>query len=155
MPSAIGSKVPNFSGKGVDGRVHSLKDYAGKKAVVVVVIGTECPVSNLHIVTLAEMHEKYAGKGVTIVGIHTPEFQREADVERIRAKVEENGLKFPIAVDNQEQNWQAWQNRYWPSIYLIDKRGRIRQRWEGELGAPGTKGERRVRQGIEELLAEK
>jgi peroxiredoxin len=100
-------------------------------------------------------HEQYAGKGVTIVGIHTPEFQREADVERVRAKAEQNGLKFPIAVDRDEQNWKAWNNRYWPSIYLVDKRGRVRHNWEGELGSPGSDGERLLRQQIDELLAEK
>jgi thiol-disulfide isomerase/thioredoxin len=97
-------------------------------------------------------HEKYAGKGVTLVGVHTPEFKREADVEAIRAKAQQNGLKFPIAVDNEEQNWKAWQNRYWPSIYLVDKQGRVRHSWEGELGA---RGEPLLRQKIEELLAEK
>lgn len=99
-------------------------------------------------------HEKYAGKGVTVVGIHTPEFGHEADLERVRAKAEQNGLKFPIAVDNDQQNWKNWQNNYWPSIYLIDKKGQVRHRWEGELGSDG-KGELLVREWIEELLAEK
>ena len=85
---------------------------------------------------------KYAGKGVTIVGIHTPEFEGEADVQRVRAKAEQNGLKFPIAVDNDSQNWRNWKNRYWPSIYLIDKKGQVRYRWEGELDSGSPKGER-------------
>ena len=100
-------------------------------------------------------HEKYAGKGVTIVGIHTPEFANEADVKRVLASARKNGLKFPIAVDNGGQNWKNWKNRYWPSIYLIDKKGRVRYRWEGELDSEKTKGERLMRKRIEELLAEK
>jgi thiol-disulfide isomerase/thioredoxin len=99
--------------------------------------------------------ERYAGKGVTIVGIHTPEFEQEADVKRVRAKAEQNGLKFPIAVDNHRRNWKNWENRYWPSIYLIDKKGQVRYRWEGELDSATTKGERLMRQKIDELLAEK
>ena len=98
--------------------------------------------------------EKYAGKGVTIVGIHTPEFSSEADVKRIRAKAEENGLKFPIAVDNDSANWKNWKNRYWPSIYLIDKKGQVRYRWEGEVHLNETEG-KRFAQRIDELLAEK
>jgi peroxiredoxin len=100
-------------------------------------------------------HEQYAGKGVTIVGIHTPEFEHEADVKQVLARAKKNGLKFPIAVDNDGQNWKNWKNRYWPSIYLIDKQGRVRYRWEGELDSAQTKGERLMRQRIDELLAEK
>jgi thiol-disulfide isomerase/thioredoxin len=96
--------------------------------------------------------EKYDGKAVTIVGIHTPEFEGEADVKRVRAKAEQNGLKFPIAVDNASENWKNWKNRYWPSVYLIDKKGQVRYRWEGELD---TKGEKLMRQRIDEFLAEK
>ena len=99
--------------------------------------------------------QKYAGKGVTIVGIHTPEFPGEADAKRIQAKAEENGLKFPIAVDNGGENWKNWKNRYWPSIYLIDKKGQVRYRWEGELDSATTEGERLMRKRIEELLTEK
>jgi thiol-disulfide isomerase/thioredoxin len=99
--------------------------------------------------------EKYAGKGVTIVGIHTPEFEHEADLKKVLARAKKNGLKFPIAVDNDGKNWKNWKNRYWPSIYLIDKKGRIRYRWEGELDSETTKGEKLMRKRIGELLAEK
>jgi thiol-disulfide isomerase/thioredoxin len=98
---------------------------------------------------------QYGGKDVTIVGIHTPEFERETDLKQIRAKAEQNGLTFAIAVDNNRQNWKNWRNRYWPSIYLIDKKGQVRYRWEGELDSAMTKGERLMRQRIDELLAEK
>jgi thiol-disulfide isomerase/thioredoxin len=99
--------------------------------------------------------EKYADKGVTIVGIHTPEFEGEADVKRVRARAEENGLKFPIAVDNGSENWKNWKNRYWPTVYLVDRKGQVRYRWEGELDSRAVRGEKLVRQRIEELLAEK
>jgi len=98
--------------------------------------------------------EQYGGKGVTIIGIHTPEFENEADLTRIRTRAEQNGLKFPIAVDNNQANWKNWNNRYWPSIYLIDKKGQVRYRWEGELNSGGRNGEQLMRQRIDELLAE-
>jgi peroxiredoxin len=96
---------------------------------------------------------KYAGKGVTIVGIHTPEFKREADVKQIRAQAERHGLNFPIALDHDERNWKAWNNRYWPSIYLIDKKGQVRYRWEGELHLDSVEG-RQFSSRIDELQAE-
>jgi peroxiredoxin len=99
--------------------------------------------------------KEYGGKGVTIIGIHTPETAREADTKRIRAKAEQNGLNFPIAVDNNGQNWKNWNNRYWPSIYLIDKDGRVRYRWEGELNSATTNSEQIMRRRIDELLTEK
>jgi thiol-disulfide isomerase/thioredoxin len=97
--------------------------------------------------------EKYGDKGVKIVGVHTPEFTTEADVPSIRAKVRENGLKFPIAVDNDSRIWKAWDNHYWPSINLIDKKGRVRYHWDGELHLETAEG-RRFASHIDELLAE-
>jgi thiol-disulfide isomerase/thioredoxin len=95
--------------------------------------------------------EKYAGKGVTIIGIHRPEFRYEADAKQVQAKADKNGLKFPIAIDNDGANWKNWDNHYWPSIYLVDKTGAVRHRWEGELGDDGYK---KVTGQIDELLAE-
>lgn len=62
---------------------------------------------------------------------------------------------FPIVVDNDWANWKAWDNRYWPSTYLIDKKGNVRYRWDGELHWNGVKGQEIMRKKIEELLAEK
>src|SRR5262249_43350295 len=77
-------------------------------------------------------HEKYSGKGVTMIGFHTPETKDEADLERVRQKVKDAGLAYPIAVDNDGKNWKAWDNRWWPCTYLIDKKGNVRYRWDGE-----------------------
>jgi peroxiredoxin len=92
---------------------------------------------------------------LTIIGVHTPETQGERNVENIRKKAKENGLEYPIAVDNNSSNWKAWGNRWWPSTYLIDKKGNVRYRWDGELNYKGIKGEDIMRQKVEELLAEK
>ena len=61
---------------------------------------------------------------------------------------------YPVAVDTAAKTWQAWGNRYWPSVYLIDKKGFVRYRWDGELNWQTTKGEPVLRQKIEALLAE-
>jgi thiol-disulfide isomerase/thioredoxin len=98
--------------------------------------------------------ERYAGKGVTIIGIHTPESEREAAVKQLQRDAEQNGLKFPIAVDNAGKNWKNWKNQYWPSIYLVDRKGQVRYKWEGELHLDKVEG-RRFASRIDELLAEK
>jgi hypothetical protein len=64
-------------------------------------------------------------------------------------------MEYPIAVDNNGANWNAFGNRLWPCVYLIDKKGYARYRWDGELNYNGMKGEQIMRKKIEELLAEK
>lgn len=102
--------------------------------------------------TLKEWQAMYADKDVTIVGIHTPEVRGDHDVDRLREKMEENGIRFPVLVDNHKKNWDAWANRVWPSVYLVDKRGYVRFWWYGELNWPGTRGDERMRVRINQLL---
>ena len=59
-----------------------------------------------------------------------------------------------MAVDNERATWQAYKNRYWPAIYLIDKSGRVRSRWDGELEYQNAGGDKKVRSIIKQLLAE-
>jgi hypothetical protein len=92
---------------------------------------------------------------VTVIGVHTPETNEEKKVEKVRKKVKDSGMKYPVAVDGSYKTWQAWGNRYWPSVYLIDKKGHVRYRWDGELNWQETKGEKIMREKIKELLAEK
>ncbi len=94
-------------------------------------------------------------KGLTIIGIHTPETQGERDADAVKRKAEENGLRFPIAIDNERKTWDAWGNSVWPSVYLIDKKGYVRYWWYGELNWRGAEGEKLMEQRIAELLAEK
>lgn len=90
-----------------------------------------------------------------MIGIHTPESRGEGEIENVRKKVKEAGFTFPVAIDNQARNWQSWGNKWWPSVYLIDRQGYVRYRWDGELNYKGLKGEELMRQKISELLAEK
>lgn len=98
--------------------------------------------------------DRYAGKDVVIVGIHTPETPGERAVEEIKSQADKNGLKFAIAVDNDGANWKAWNNRYWPTVYVVDRRGVVRYGWEGELSYKGADGEEQVRKRVDALLKE-
>ncbi len=94
-------------------------------------------------------------QGLLMVGIHTPETRAEHDIERLRQKVREADFEFPILIDNEKKNWNAWGNAMWPSVYLVDRQGRIRYWWYGELNWQGAEGEKQLRQRIRELLAER
>lgn len=97
---------------------------------------------------------QYDPQQVLVLGIHTPESETEKDINTVRQKAEQEGLTFPIAVDNSKANWQAWTNRVWPSVYLVDKYGRVRYWWYGELRWQGAGGDEWIAQRIEELKAE-
>ena len=72
---------------------------------------------------LKEWHRRYASLGLTIVGVHAPEFSFAHNGEHVRRAVAERGLAYPIALDNDYAIWQAYANRYWPAKYLIDREG--------------------------------
>jgi hypothetical protein len=92
---------------------------------------------------------------VQIIGVHTPETVGEAQIDRVRQKVKENRMAYAVAIDNEMKTWKAWDNQCWPSVYLVDKKGFVRYRWDGELNYKDVKGEAVMRGKIEELLAEK
>ena len=101
-----------------------------------------------------EWQEKFKDRDVVLIGIHTPETSKERDMTRVRRKAEEEKLTFPILIDGTNENWNAWGNSMWPSVYLIDKRGYLRHFWPGELNWQGAEGEKLMREQIELLLAE-
>jgi hypothetical protein len=91
---------------------------------------------------------------VVLLGVHTPETDGEKNIDRVRQKVKDHEIKYPVAVDGTGKTWQAWGNRYWPSVYLIDKQGFVRYRWDGELNWKDTQGEQLMRERIEQLIDE-
>jgi cytochrome c biogenesis protein CcdA/thiol-disulfide isomerase/thioredoxin len=75
---------------------------------------------------------RYRRRGLTIVGVHTPEFAFERDGENVEGAISQNRLRYAVAQDNDYATWNAWGNRYWPAKYLIDARGRVRYAHFGE-----------------------
>jgi len=76
--------------------------------------------------------EKYKDRGLVVIGVHTPEFRFEKDVDNVRRAVKDMKIDFPIAIDNDYAIWTAFDNQYWPALYLIDAQGRIRYHQFGE-----------------------
>ncbi len=100
-------------------------------------------------------YEQFRDKGVMVVGIHTPETDSEKQIANLRRNVIERKIEYPVVFDAASENWKAWGNNMWPSVYLIDKQGRVRNWWYGELNWEGAKGEEFLRQRSAELRAEK
>ncbi len=99
-------------------------------------------------------HERFLRQELTIIGIHTPETESERSIDNLRRKVDEYKIAYPVAFDAASENWKAWANNMWPSVYLIDKQGHVRNWWYGELNWQGEHGEEFMRKEIEKLLAE-
>ena len=86
----------------------------------------------------------YADEGLVVVGVHTPEFGVEHDVDNVRQAALAMGIEYPIAIDNDYAVWDAFANRYWPALYIADAEGRIRHHHFGEGGYEMS--ERAIRQ---------
>ena len=91
---------------------------------------------------------KYRKDGLTIVGVHTPEFPFEREASNVQEAIEANGISYPVVQDNDQATWNAYGNQYWPAEYFIDAEGKVRYVHFGE----GEYGEKE--KVIRELLAE-
>jgi thiol-disulfide isomerase/thioredoxin len=78
--------------------------------------------------------DKYVGQGLVVVGVHTPEFPFERDLDNVRQAVKDRGVEYPVALDSEYAIWRAFGNRYWPAVYIADAEGRIRHHQFGEGG---------------------
>jgi thiol-disulfide isomerase/thioredoxin len=92
--------------------------------------------------------DKYRSQGLIIVGVHSPEFAHERSIQYVREAVAKLGIRYPVVLDNEFKIWHAYRNVYWPTLYLIDKKGLIRYTHIGEGAYEETE---RI---IEQLLAE-
>jgi thiol-disulfide isomerase/thioredoxin len=77
-------------------------------------------------------NEKYADKGLVIIGVHSPEFEFEKKPENLAKAITDYKLQYPIMQDNDFATWRAYENRYWPAKYLVDAQGKIRYTHFGE-----------------------
>ena len=74
----------------------------------------------------------YLDDGLVVIGVHTPEFSFEQEIDRVRGAIKERGIDYPIAVDNDFAIWSAFDNHYWPALYFVDSDGVIRDHHFGE-----------------------
>jgi len=102
-----------------------------------------------------EWASKFADDDVVIFGIQTPELPAERDAALIREAAEREKMDYPVLLDLQSKNWEAWSNTMWPTVYVIDRKGYIRFWWQGELNWQGAQGDKQIAELVERLLEEK
>ncbi len=98
---------------------------------------------------LNQWYKEYADQGLVIIGNHYPEFPEEASLQNLQNAVKADGIQYPVAQDNDGATWRAYESEFWPTIYLIDKKGDLRYLRIGEGGYDLTE------TAIRTLLAEK
>jgi thiol-disulfide isomerase/thioredoxin len=156
LAMALTSAAPEFPHHAADDWINSpplaLKDLSGK--VVVVEFWTfACSNCARSVPWINSVYDKYEGRGLQIIGVHTPELAHERIVANVRRKVEQYGIRFPVMIDGDYAYWNAWENQYWPAFYLVDKRGQVRVSYFGETHANDAQA-KRIEADIERLLSE-
>jgi thiol-disulfide isomerase/thioredoxin len=127
---------------------HPLTPDALRRRVVLIEFWTfACPNCQRTLPFLRQMHGRYRPR-LAVIGVHTPEFPFERAPQNVASAVREQGLDFPVVLDNDYVAWNAYRNRGWPSLYLVDRAGRLRYRHIGEGDYQVTEA------AINELLAE-
>lgn len=121
--------------QGVDAWINSpplrLLDLRGK--VVLIDFWTYSCINCLRTLPyLNDWYKHYHDKGLVIIGIHTPEFDFEKNVDNVKAAVKRYGILYPVALDNQFMTWRNYKNHYWPAHYLINKKGDVVYKRFGE-----------------------
>lgn len=82
--------------------------------------------------TIRAWAAKYKNHGLDVIGVHSPEFVFERDIDNVRRAVKAMGIDYPVAVDSEHAIWNAFQNEYWPALYFADAQGHIRYHYFGE-----------------------
>ncbi len=127
--------APDFVGGGpwfnTDGKALVMADLRGK--VVAVEMWTGGCINCLNTLPYVKQWDaKYRVKGLVIVGVHSPEFQHEHSPQYVQQAIAKQDIKYPVVMDNDFRIWKAYKNVYWPTLYLIDKKGMIRYSHIGE-----------------------
>ena len=129
----VEGKLPMFDGATawLSGEPLTAADVLGR--VVLVNFGTYTCINWIRSLPhVRAWADKYASEGLVVVGVQTPEFDFEGDLDNVRRALEEMDVRYPVAVDNDYAVWRAFDNHYWPALYFADAQGRIRHHHFGE-----------------------
>jgi peroxiredoxin len=132
----------------------SIRQLRGR-VVILHFYAFECVNCQRNLPIYQKWHNDWSERGVTVLGIQTPETENEKQVTAITEAARRDGLTYPVLVDLEAKNWKAWGNTMWPTVYVIDADGYIRQWWQGELRWQGARGDDQLTKMVEGLLAER
>lgn len=129
-----GRKAPRITGDAwINSKPLLPKDLAGRVRLVEF-WAFECVNCRRTLPAMRSLFERYpSGGDVVIVAVHTPELPREREVANVKKAVVELKVPYPVVLDPEYSNWRAFENQYWPALYVIDRRGVIRDVHVGEL----------------------
>jgi thiol-disulfide isomerase/thioredoxin len=132
----VGMKAPELpegAGPWINSEPLTLRQLQKEKQIVMLDFWTYSCVNCLRTLKYLKLwHERYYGSGLTIVGVHTPEFEFEKNHKNVLEFVEREAITYPVVLDSDYRIWNAYANRYWPRKFLIDTKGRIRYDHAGE-----------------------
>lgn len=126
----------------------TIGQYIGKKVVLIDFLTYSCINCQRTFPYINAWYEKYKDQGLEVIGIHTPEFAFEKDIDNVREAMQKFGIEHPIVLDNDYGTWRAYSNSYWPRKYLIDIHGNIVYDHIGEGNYEET--EREIQKALEE-----
>jgi len=128
----VGKKAPEISeGDWINSTPLALSDLRGK--VVLLEFWTYgCINCRNTLPFMKSVHAKYKTRGLAIIGVHTPEFDQEKQLPNVRRRTAALGIEYPVVTDNAYRTWSTYNQRYWPVMYVIDKKGVIRYVHIGE-----------------------
>ncbi|GAB5403112.1 MAG: redoxin domain-containing protein [Aureliella sp.] len=130
-----------------------LKDLRGK-VVLLHFYAYQCGNCKANFDIYRRWHDQLSSKGVAVVGIQSPEVQSERDPAKVKAAAKEHNLRFPILVDVEKKNWDAYGTTMWPTVFVIDQKGYLRKMQMGELQWNGATYDKDIEQLVDKLLEE-
>jgi Thioredoxin like C-terminal domain/AhpC/TSA family len=131
----VESRLPDFEGATAWLSGEPVTPAALRGHVVLVCFGTYTCINWIHALPyIRAWADAYAERGLKVVGVQTPEFAFERDLDNVKRALAEMDVRYPVAVDNDYAVWQAFTNHYWPALYIADADGRIRHHHFGEGG---------------------
>jgi peroxiredoxin len=110
-------KAENFSLKDYNGKVHSIADYKNSKAIVLIFVSTQCPVSNAYNERMAKLYESYKGKNVAFLGINS---NKSEQIEGIKKHAAEKNLQFAILKDDNNVVADKFEASFTPEVYVLN-----------------------------------
>ena len=119
-------EAPEFSGitQWLNSEPLTMKQLRGK--VILVDFWTYDCINCINTLShVVQWHDKYKDKGLVVIGVHTPEYAFERKTENVRTALKRFDIRYPVAQDNRYATWNAYNNRYWPAFYLVNKKGQV------------------------------
>jgi thiol-disulfide isomerase/thioredoxin len=144
-----GKTLPEFQGisEWLNGSPLTVADLSG--SVVLIQFWTfACINCQRTLPYIVKWHQQYAEQGLKVVGVHTPEFAFEREISNVQKALQQHQITYPVPIDSDFKTWKAYDNGYWPELYLADRQGMVRYNHIGE-GAYDT-----TEQTIRQLLQE-